>query len=162
MKTKGYYSPKSATLYDTGGWFLVFMFSGLAFVGVIFDYFWNFLVCSLTLRWKHIDIPRNKRFIYCIIITALGFLIDWLYYELAWGTVDIGNLRMSAAFVPAGSQPILETSTILIPAVIIGLINFSISKRYFHLTPKQALLLGTAMGIFTAPWLIVAFVLLNW
>ena len=162
MTTKGYYSPKSITLYDAGGWFLVFMFFGLAFVGVIFGYFWNFLVCSLTLHWMHIDIPKNKRFIYCIFITILGLLIDWLYYELTWGTLDIGNLSMSAVFVPAGSRPLLELSTILIPVVIISLINFGISKRYFHLKAKQALLLGTAMGIFTAPWLIVTFVLFNW
>ena len=153
---------KSTILYDAGGWFLISMFLGVTLVGVVIDYFWNFLVCSITLRWKHIVVPARKKFVYCIIVSALGLLIDWLYYELTWDTLLIGNLRVSAAFIPAGTRPFLELSTILIPAVIIGLINFGISKLYFRLTSKQALLLGTAMGIFTAPWLIVAFVLLNW
>jgi hypothetical protein len=156
-------SQKFTTLYDVGGWYVLFILWGIGFLaGIVIDYFWNFLVLYATLRWKQIIIPLRKKFIYCIIVTAFGLLIDWLYYELTWGTLVIGNFHISAAFSPAGIQPLLEVSTILIPAFIIGVANFCVSKMYFRLTFKQALLLAIVMGIFTAPWLIVTFVLLHW
>ncbi|MFC1862052.1 hypothetical protein ACFLX6_02035 [Chloroflexota bacterium] len=104
-------------LYDAGGWFLGFIFFGVALVGVVLDYFWNFLIFWVTLHWKHISIPTKKKHIYCVIITALGLLIDWLYYELTWGTLVLGSLRVPAAFPHPGVQPGLELSIILIPPV---------------------------------------------
>ena len=153
---------KSTILYDAGGWFLISAFFGVIFVGVALDYFWNFLVFYLTLRWKRISIPIGKKHIYCVIITALGLLIDWLYYELTWGTLVLGSLTVPAAFSRPGLQPGLELSTILIPVVILGAVNFGVSRLYLQLSSRQSVVLGTMMGIFTAPWLIVAFVLLNW
>jgi hypothetical protein len=153
---------KPTVLYDAGGWFLISVFFGVALVGVVLDYFWNFLIFSVTLRWKRISIPTKKKHIYCVVITALGLLIDWLYYELTWGTLVLGNLRVPAAFPRANVHPSLELSTILIPMVILGAVNFCVSRLHLQLTSKQAVVLGAMMGIFTAPWLIVAFVLFNW
>ena len=153
---------KPVVLYDAGGWFLMGAFFGVVLVGVVLDYFWNYLIIYLTLRWKHIIISTKRKYIYCVIITALGLLIDWLYYELTWGTLVLGNLRVSAIFPRAGVQPGLELATILMPMVILGVVNFALSRIYLQLSSKQAAVLGAMMGVFTAPWLIVAFVLLNW
>jgi hypothetical protein len=152
---------KPATLYDAGGWFLISVLFGIAFVGVVADYFWNYLIFSLTLRWLRFNVNIKRKFIYCLIITGLGLLIDWLYYELTWGYLVLGSLSVSPIFSRPGSQPILELSTILIPVVVLAMVNFLVSYLYSHVTAKQAIVVGTVMGIFTAPWLIVGFVLLS-
>ena len=153
---------KSTILYDAGGWFLIAMFFGVAFFGVVLDYFWNYLILSLALRWQRISITRKRKIVYIAIITAFGLLIDWLYYEFTWGTLVIGSLRIPAAFQRPGIQPGLELSTILIPMALIGLVNYFASHFHLHLDRKNALMVGVIMAIITAPWLIVAFVLLNW
>ena len=153
---------KSTVLYDAGGWFLIAIFSGVAFIGVVLDYFWNCLILSLALRWQHINISRKRKIIYIAIITALGLLIDWLYYEFIWGTLVIGDLRIPAAFSSPGTQPGLELVTIIIPMVLIGLVNIYASRIHLHLNVKNALVAGGMMAAFTAPWLIVASVLLSW
>ncbi len=151
-----------AVLYDAGGWFLMSMFFGVAFIGVVLDYLWNYLVLSATLRWRHINIPRTKKSIYCVIITAFGLLIDWLYYEFTWGTLVLGSLRVPAVFPKPGIQPGLELTTILIPMVLIGVVNYYASRLHLHTDVRNSLVVGAIMAVFTAPWLIVAFVLLNW
>jgi hypothetical protein len=162
MNTQDENHHKSTILYDAGGWFLIAMFFGVAFFGVVLDYFWNYLILSLALRWQQISITRKRKMVYIAIITALGLLIDWLYYELTWGTLVIGSLSIPAAFQRPGIQPSLELSTILIPVALIGAVNYFASRFHLHLDVKNALVVGVAMAVITAPWLIVAFVLLNW
>ena len=152
----------SPILYDAGGWFLIAMFFGGVFLGVVVDYFWNYLILSLALRWQQISIPRKRRFVYIAIITAVGVLIDWLYYELTWGTLIIGSLRVPPVFERPGTNPGLELSTILIPMVLLGAVNYLASRFHLHLDTKHALVVGAVMAVFTAPWLIVAYVLLGW
>ena len=149
-------------LYDLGGWFLIPMFIGGVFLGVVVDYFWNYLILYLALRWQKISITRKRRFVYIAIITAVGLLIDWLYYELTWGFLVIGSLRVPPVFERWGTQPGLELSTILIPMALIGVVNYFASRFYLHLDKKHASVVGAVMAVFTAPWLIVAFVLLGW
>jgi len=150
-------------LYDAGGWFLIPMFVGGVFLGVMIDYFWNYLILYLALRWQRISITRKRRFAYTAIITAVGFLIDWLYYELTWGFLVIGSLRVPPVFERWGINPGLELSTILIPMALIGVVNYFASRFYLHLDKKHAFVVGLVMAIFTAPWLIVAFVfLVSW
>ena len=161
-KQNGHHYKKSAVLYDVGGGFLMGMFFGVVFIGVVLDYLWNYLVLSVTLRWRHINIPRKEKAIYCVIITAFGLLIDWLYYEFAWGTLVLGSLVVPAIFPNPGTQPGLEIITILIPVVLIGVVNYSASRLYLHTDVKSSLVVGVTMAVFTAPWLILAFVLLNW
>jgi hypothetical protein len=151
-------------LYDAGFWFLIPMFVGGVFLGVVIDYFWNYLILYLALRWQKISITIKRRFAYTAIITAVGLLIDWLYYAFTWGTLVIGSLRVPAIFESPGINPGLELSTILIPMALIGVVNYLASHFYLHLDKKHAFVVGLVMAIFTAPWLIVAFVLLvgNW
>ena len=160
-QTGGY--QKSTVLHDVGGWWLIFTVMGVVgLIGVVLDYFWNYLVLYVTLHWQHISIPARRKLLFCLIITPLGLFIDWLYYEFTWGTLVWGSLRVSAAFPQPGEQLGLEVSTILIPMVAIGVVNFGVSRVYLRLSSKQAAVLGAVMGVFTAPWLIVASVLLNW
>jgi hypothetical protein len=147
-------------LDGAGGWFLIPMFVGGVFLGVVVDYFWNYLILYLALRWQKISITIKSRFVYTAIITAVGLLIDWLYYELTWGFLVIGSLRVPPVFERWGTQPGLELSTILIPMALIGVVNYFTSRYYLHLDKKHALVVGLAMAVFTAPWLLVAFVLL--
>ena len=135
------------------------IFFGALLVGLAFDYFWNFLILFLSLRWLHFSVNTRKKYIYCLIITALGLLIDWLYYELTWGYLVLGSLRVAPIFSMPGTHPVLEFATILIPMVILGVVNFAISHRYLHMNLRPATILGIIMGIFTAPWLIVVYVL---
>jgi hypothetical protein len=153
---------KLTVLYDSGGWFLIYMFFGVAFVGVVLDYLWNLFVLSLTLRWQHINIPVKKRAISCIIITVFGLFIDWLYYELTWGTLVIGSLKIPAVFPDSINHSGLELITILIPMLFIGAVNYFVSRLYLHTENKNSLMTGMIMAVFTAPWLIAAFVLFNW
>jgi len=162
MDTQNEEHHKSTILYDAGGWFLIAMFFGVVFFGVVVDYFWNYLILSLALRWQQISVTRKRKMVYIAIITAVGLLVDWLYYESTWGTLAIGSLRVPAVFERPGTQPGLELSTILIPMVLIGAVNYFASRFHLHLDVKHALVVGVVMAVITAPWLIVAFVLLNW
>jgi hypothetical protein len=164
MNTQNEKHRKSTILYDAGFWFLIPMFVGGVFLGVVIDYFWNYLILYLALRWQKISITIKRRFAYTAIITAVGLLIDWLYYAFTWGTLVIGSLRVTAIFERPGINPGLELSTILIPMALIGVVNYLASHFYLHLDKKHAFVVGLVMAIFTAPWLIVAFVLLvgNW
>jgi hypothetical protein len=162
METQDGQRKQSTTLYDVGGWFLITMVFGAYLIGVVIDYFWNYLVIFLTLRWQHLIVSIRRKLVYCIIVTALGLLIDWLYYELTWGTLVLGELRVQPVFHRFGLQPALELSTILVPMLVLGIVNFCASRLLLKLGTKQAIVLGAMMGVFTAPWLIVAFVLLNW
>ena len=149
-------------LYDAGGWFLIAVFLPGAFFGVALDYLWNYLILSITLRLQHINsISSESKTVYSVIITAFGLLIDWLYYEFTWGTLVVWGLRVPAVFPRPGTKPGLELVTILIPMALIGVVNYFVSRLRLHLNAKSALLVAGVMAVFTAPWLIVAFVLLN-
>jgi hypothetical protein len=146
--------------YDTVGRFWTAIYYGGTVLGLVFNYFWNYLILYLALRWQKISITRKRRFAYTAIITAVGLLIDALYYELTWGFLGIGNLRVPPLFERPGINPGLELSTILIPMALIGVVNYFVSRLHLHLGKKQALVVGLAMGVFTAPWVMVAVVLL--
>ena len=156
------------TTYDGGGWFLIYILFGVYLIGLLIDYFWNFLVLYLTLR----KLPNNqssislaktistgRKHIYCVIVTILGLIIDWLYYELIWGVLVVGSLHVSPVFPMPGVNPPLEFATILIPMLVLMAVNYGISRAYLHLKSRQAVVLGVVMGFFTAPWLIVVAVL---
>jgi hypothetical protein len=153
---------RSTILYDAGGWFLIPIFFGGVFLGVVVDYFSNYLILSLALRWQKISITRKIRFVYIAIITAVGLLIDWLYYELTWGFLVIGSLRVPPVFERWATKPGLELGTLLIPMALLWAVNYLASRFYLNLDKKHASVVGAVMAIFTAPWLIVAFVLLGW
>lgn len=147
-----------SSLYDAGGRFWAAIYYGGTVLGVVFNYFWNYLILYLALRWQKISIIRKRRFVYTAIITAVGLLIDALYYELTWGFLVIGSLRVPPLFERPGLNPGLELSTILIPMALIGVVNYFVSRLHLHLGKKQASVAGLAMGVFTAPWIMVAVV----
>jgi hypothetical protein len=148
-------------IYNNGGWPLVGVFFGAAFLGVTADYFWNYLILNLGLRWQQLRITTRTGFTYITMMTAAGFLIDWLYYELAWGGLAVGGLRIPAIFANVGANSGLQLSTIVIPMALLAVVNYFASRLYLHLDKKPALVVGLAMGTFTAPWVLVAFVLLH-
>ena len=148
-------------LYDLGGRSLIPIFVGLVFLGIVADYSWDYLILSSALRWQKISIVRRTRFIYIAVMGSVGLLIDWLYYELTWGFLVNSNLAVQAMSKGSALNPGLELSTILIPIVLIGVANYLASRFHLHLDSKRALVVGLAMAVFTAPWLIVAFVLLR-
>lgn len=138
---------------------MVTILGGVGFLGLAFDYFWNYLILFLGLRWLRFSVSHRRKFIYCLIITAIGLLIDWLYYELTWGYLVLGGFRVAPVFERPGLQPALEFSTILIPLVLVAAVNFGTARLLLRMSLKQAAILGVTMGIFTAPWLITVFVL---
>ena len=154
--------PKSLTLYDAGGWFLIFLVFGIPLVGIIADYFWNYLVLHFSLRWQEISATRTRKFTYCLIATVAGLIVDWLYYEINWGNLVLGSLRIPAIFQHPGTYRVAEFATILVPVGVLLLINFVLSRGFFHgLSVRQALVVDILMGIFTAPWIITAAVVLG-
>ena len=148
-------------LYDLGGWPLIPIFVAVVLLGIAADYSWDYLILSSALRWQGISIIRRTRLIYIAMMGAVGLLIDWLYYELTWGFLVAGSLGVPAIFERPRLNPGLELSTILIPMVLIGVANYLASRFHLHLDSKRASVVGLAMAVLTAPWLIVAFVLLR-
>jgi hypothetical protein len=147
--------------YDLGQWPLVPIFVGVVLLGIVADYSWDYLILSSALRWQKISIVRRTRFIYIAMMGTAGLLIDWLYYELTWGFLVNSNVGLQAMSKGPGLIPGLELSTILMPMVMIGVANYLASRFHLHLDSKRALVVGLAMAVFTAPWLIVGFVLIR-
>jgi len=148
-------------LYDLGQWPLIPIFFGLVFLGIVADYSWDYLILSSALRWQKISIMRRTRLIYIAMMGTAGLLIDWLYYEITWGFLLNGNLGVQAMSKGSGLDPGAQVSTILIPIVLIGLANYLASRFHLHLDSKRALVVGLAMAVFTAPWLIVGLALVR-
>ena len=150
---------KSTTLHDVGAWILFpFLFGVIGIVGIVIDYFWNYLIFHLSLRRLDLIFPLGKKITYCLIITAFGLFIDWLYYELAWGGLSVDPVNIPPAFPRAGSEPVLEILTILIPMILIALVNYIVSRLFLKVNNHEGLVIGVMMGIFTAPWLIIVYV----
>ena len=150
----------SVTLYDAGGWALIFFVFGLpAIFGSIIDYGWNLLVLHLILRRLSPGIKNPKKLIYALFITIIGFAIDWLYYRITWGEIWSDNLPIEPWFPVKGSHPWLEVATILAPMLALAVANYILSRLYLKLNARQAATFCSIMAFFTAPWFIVFIVL---
>ena len=143
---------KSITLYDAGGFFLILLFLGVP-LGTLFDFIWNLVVISVTLPrlpgLEEIRVGCWRRLLFCIIITILGFIIDWAYFELTWDM----NLSKSTEWLPAVPQW-LQFILLLLPMSMLFLVNAALSYAYFKLEKRQALIFGVVMAFFTAPWIL--------
>ncbi len=109
---------KPVALYDAGGWFLIPLLFGIGVVGLLLDYFWNYLLFILGLRWLKFSLSTRRKHVYCIIATSLGLTIDWLYYRLAWDSLRVAGTKIQI-FASAGEQPVLGCLSILAPMVLI-------------------------------------------
>ena len=142
----------SIMLYDAGGLIIFIMLFGVPF-GSIFDYLWNLLVFSVTLPFlpseTKIKLRKSRRFLYILVITVLGVIIDWAYFELTWDT----HFGKTGLWIPAMSQG-LQFAWMLLPIVMLWLVNFALSYAYLKLERKPAVILGGVMALFTAPWLL--------
>jgi len=143
---------KSITLYDAGGFFLILLFFGVP-LGTLFDFIWNLIVISVVLPrlpgLEEIRVGCWRRLLFCLIITALGFVIDWAYFELTWDM----NLSKSTEWLPAVPQW-LQFVWLLLPIFMLFLVNAALSYSYFGLEKRQALIFGAVMAFFTAPWIL--------
>ena len=150
---------KTLTLHDAGGWYLIPIIFGIPVVGVVLDYFWNFLVLFLSLKWLRISASTGQKFIYCAIVPGGGLVIDIVYYAIVWGVFEFDLWRGHPDSARWGTGPVLEFITILIPIAFIIALNYAVSRLYLHVNSKQAVILGAIMGLFTAPWLIALHVI---
>jgi len=143
---------KSIILYDFGGGIIAITFFGIPF-GSIFDYLWNLLVFSIALRYlkrtNKIEINNRKKLVYILFITLLGIVIDWAYFRLTWDT----NFGKTGIWIPTMSRA-LQFIWLLLPAVMIGLVNFALAYSFLKMERRQAFIVGIAMALFTAPWLL--------
>jgi hypothetical protein len=151
----------SVTLYDAGGWYLAVYFGFAVFLGSLIDYGWNFLVLHLALKRLSLGFKIAKKLIYTLLITIIGFAIDWLYYRIAWGEIWGDNLPIEPLFSARDPHPCLEVATILVPMLVLAVANYILSRLYLKLEVRQAAILSSVMAFFTAPWFIVFAVLIT-
>jgi hypothetical protein len=169
----------TVTLYDGGIGPLAFLLAGIpGFFGSIFDYLWNYLVLYFILKRLKSDtkneagglyplirfFSRKRLLIYTLIITVLGLIIDLVYYDIAWGDWFFGGkgnpfLNVQPLFDTMYSSVFLQMLSILAPMAAIGVVNFIVARLYLRLHAKQGSILGLVMGVCTAPWLILIFIL---
>jgi hypothetical protein len=146
---------KSVTLYDAGGWYLLAYLGFAMILGTLLDFGWNFLVLHLTLKRLSLAVKRVSKFVYSVIATIIGLFIDWLYYSICWKEGWGEWWPCQPLFTPRDPHPILELATILVPILLIALANYLLARLYLKLETRQAAIVGAAMGVFTAPWIII-------
>ena len=150
---------KATVLYDAGGWFVYLVLLGVpAIVGLVLDYFWNYLVLSLSLRAVHSWADSMRKHGFCFIVTPIGLVIDWVYYRLVWGG---GLLGRDPFFAGLGTQVAAEIATILAPMVVLAIEYFVLVRFYLREESRNALIISGIMAFFTAPWLIVGYYVLR-
>ena len=175
MEPTGTNRKRTITLYDGGGWFFFAAVIGLPFIlGSIIDFAWNYLVLHFTISslksnggTESVDSSPDRytsnkgQFIGTIFITIIGFVIDYIYYNVFWGEILAGapHIPVDPLFSKVGANKALELASILAPMAAIALMTFILSRLFFRLKTGQAVILGTVMGFFTAPWLIIAVIL---
>ncbi len=153
------WKPNQIVLYDAGGWFVFLIYLGVpAVFGLVIDYFWNFLILHLSLKWVGVKANTGKKAFVCVLITCLGLVIDWFYYMFMWGG---GLFFPPPLFDDWGARPVIEVLSILIPMALLSVEYYSLDRFYFRTSPKQAIIAGLIMGILTSPWLILGFVFLR-
>lgn len=156
---------KGIIVRDGGGWFIALLFGGPAlFIGIGFDYLWNYLVISKSLnKITENTVSSRRMHLYCIIATGLGLTIDWVYYQWLSSYLNLEQYWANPIlWRKENAGPISLLLTIVLPILAIALANFGLCIPVFHLNIKKAALVGVAMGGLTAPWLIVGWVLMQY
>jgi hypothetical protein len=164
-------SSHPVVLYDGGGWFMVLVFFGLpTIIGSFLDFAWNYAVLSITheilqptknertLKDKPPELLQRRRRegVYALLITVLGFFIDYLYLNIAWGVKwDVPHFHIRSFFPLHGGNPPLEVLSILLPMAALFIVNYPLARYLLRLGRKQVAILSASMGFFTAPWLML-------
>ena len=158
MYSQTWRTRKSAVLYDAGGWFIIPIMLGVPIVGLLLDYFWNYLALSLSTRWAHVWVDSGRKHCFCLIVTPVGLVIDWIYYKVVWGG---GMLFHPALFPGSGGHQVIEVATILAPMAILLGEYVIMAELYLHWDFRRSVRLGAIMGALTSPWLILGYFLLH-
>lgn len=148
----------ATTVYDMGGGFFFFYLLvavGGIFLGLIFDYLWNWLVLTVAL-WRprqqadptaEITVPVvtiGRRMLYALFITLIGIPINAVYAGLAWNWS--WEPRIDITF---------QVLLLLMPIGLLWLANYLLSRYYLKLDKRQATTVAAIMAILTAPWLML-------
>ena len=146
---------KSIFLYD----FLVPTVGDLGLVLLLIlavNYIWNFVILISTLLFiKKLEVIGWKSiFSKNILITIGGAIIDTIAIVLANGIISNFN-KITPPFSLSIFSSSIRSSPLSIFLSIILLIafNYFIGKKLFKLSNNEALILGVAMGMLTAPWI---------
>jgi hypothetical protein len=148
----------TTTLYDMGGgffFFYLFLAIGGIFLGLLFDYLWNWLVLTVAL-WR----PRNaadstveerapvgtmgRRMLYAVFITLIGIPINLVYAGIAWNWSWEPRINV-----------ILQVLLMAMPIGLLWLANYLLSRYYLKLDNRQASTVAVIMAVLTAPWLML-------
>jgi hypothetical protein len=148
----------STTLHDMGGGFFFFyllLAVGGIFLGLIFDYLWNWLVLTVAL-W-HPRSPADstaeravqsvtigRRMLYAVFITLIGIPINAVYAGLAWSWS--WEPRINITF---------QVLLMVMPIGMLWLANYLLSRYFLKLDKRQAATVAAIMAVLTAPWLML-------
>jgi len=115
---------------------------------------WNgvVMVATLVLIGKIKFVGWLKIILATLIITLGGGLIDWFGYIGPFG----GKVYVERELVHNDNFNLASAGLLymVIPVFLIAVFNFALAFFFLKLRKRDCLIFGTAMGIFTAPWLI--------
>lgn len=88
---------------------------------------------------------KSLRFLFYVFLAAVvGLIIDWLSFSAADVVSNIPVLTEAVFFVQL-------FSIALSSFIMLFLYNYLLSQRFFHLTKREATIVGLFVGIFTNP-----------
>lgn len=125
------------------------------------DFIFNFLILVLAYLFiKKKNFIKSLRFLwYVFLVTFGGFIIDIITLLLVMNVYD--ELVIASSKVPPVIIP--EIAYILVSFIPLALYNYFLSKKFYNLNKKEALIIGLFMGIFTNPgFLFVIYSLTGW
>jgi len=140
-----------------GGFFFFYLLLAVGgiFLGLIFDYLWNWLVLTVAL-W-HPRSPADstaeravqsvtigRRMLYAVFITLIGIPINAVYAGVAWNWSWEPRINIT-----------LQVLLLIMPIGLLWLANYLLSKYYLKLDNRQAATVAAIMAVLTAPWLML-------
>ncbi|MFO8102227.1 MAG: hypothetical protein R6U37_08735 [Dehalococcoidia bacterium] len=158
---------KTTTIHDAGFGLLIVPLLGIP-LGIFLDFLWNFAVLSfslscllkktprainspeVSLHTSVVIVTRTKRLVYSLVITIIGAVVDWAYFELIWE--DVWDTLQWDPAMSMSSQFLL----LLLPMALLTAANFALAFSLLKMELKQTIALSAIMGFFTAPWLLTS------
>ena len=115
---------------------------------------WNAIVIVSTLATQRLlrELAVRRLLGYLVLTTIVGAIVDTVWH-------------LATTYAVRASTPDYLTYPKLMPGaclrampviiVVLGLVNFLLAAGLLRLKWRRAAILGGAMGLFTAPWLVV-------